>query len=49
MWPIVQTLNFAFVKESNRVPVTSVVSFFWAVYLSYMKQLESNKGGGKET
>jgi len=37
-WPIFQTFNFAFVKERNRVPITSVASFFWTVFLSYMKQ-----------
>ncbi|CAL8135399.1 unnamed protein product [Orchesella dallaii] len=40
IWPLVQTINFAFIKERNRVPVTSVVSFFWTVFLSYMKQKE---------
>ena len=40
VWPLVQTFNFAFVKERNRVPVTGTVSFFWAIFLSYMKQLE---------
>lgn len=43
VWPVVQTINFAYIKERNRVPVLSAVSFFWTVYLSYMKQLESEK------
>ncbi|KAF2344799.1 Mpv17/PMP22 [Trinorchestia longiramus] len=35
-WPIVQTLNFAYVKERNRVMVVSVGSFVWTMFLSYM-------------
>ena len=34
-WPFVQTLNFAFIAEKNRVVVVSIASFIWAVYLSY--------------
>lgn len=37
VWPIVQTFNFAFVPERNRVVVTGMVSFIWTVYLSFMQ------------
>jgi len=36
-WPVVQTINFAYVSQKNRVAVTSVASFFWTIFLSYMK------------
>ena len=35
-WPIVQTLNFAYVAERNRVVVVSAGSFVWTAFLSYM-------------
>ncbi|XP_018014250.1 PXMP2/4 family protein 4 [Hyalella azteca] len=35
-WPIVQTFNFAYVAERNRVVVVSVGSFIWTIFLSYM-------------
>ncbi|XP_070491783.1 PXMP2/4 family protein 3-like [Chironomus tepperi] len=40
-WPVIQTINYAFMKESNRVPFVAVVSFFWTLFLAYMKQLET--------
>ena len=36
-WPIVQTVNFAFTPERNRVVVTGVASFLWTAYLSFMQ------------
>jgi len=42
-WPFVQTLNFRFVPVRNRVSVSATASFFWAIVLSYMKQLEEKK------
>lgn len=42
-WPIFQTMNFAFVKEKNRVVAISLASFMWTIFLSYMKQLDEDK------
>lgn len=39
-WPIFQTINFAFVPERNRVPIISLGSLVWTIFLAYMKQLE---------
>jgi len=35
-WPFVQTFNFYYVAERNRVMVVSMGSFLWTVFLSYM-------------
>lgn len=35
-WPFVQTMNFAYVPERNRVVVVAVGSFVWTTFLSYM-------------
>jgi protein Mpv17 len=40
-WPVIQTINYAFMKESNRVPFVAVVSFFWTLFLAYMQHLET--------
>lgn len=40
VWPILQTINFTYIPEKNRVPFVSVCSFLWTLFLSYMKQLE---------
>ena len=42
MWPVVQTLNFAYVAEKNRVIVVSIVSFMWTIFLSYMHHLDQD-------
>ncbi|CAO1382397.1 unnamed protein product [Diamesa serratosioi] len=42
-WPIVQTINFTFISERNRVPFVSGCSFLWTIFLAYMKQLEAEK------
>lgn len=44
-WPIVQTVNFGWVRESYRVPVVSAASFGWVTFLSYMKRREVTKEG----
>ncbi|KAF9798170.1 hypothetical protein SFRURICE_019680 [Spodoptera frugiperda] len=36
-WPLVQTLNFYFIAENNRIIFVSAASFIWTVYLSHMK------------
>ncbi|CAH2003025.1 unnamed protein product [Acanthoscelides obtectus] len=39
-WPPMQTLNFCYVPEKNRVPVVSACSLVWCCFLSYMHQLQ---------
>lgn len=39
-WPILQTINFCYVKEKNRVPFVSACSLVWCCFLAYMHQLE---------
>ncbi|KAG7155079.1 PXMP2/4 family protein 4-like [Homarus americanus] len=39
-WPVVQTINFAYVAEKNRVVVVSMASFLWTIFLSYMHHLD---------
>ncbi|XP_047498146.1 mpv17-like protein [Penaeus chinensis] len=39
-WPVVQTVNFAYVPEKNRVVVVSVASFVWTIFLSYMHHFD---------
>lgn len=40
VWPVVQTINFSFIPEKNRVPFVSMASLLWTTFLAYMKQLE---------
>lgn len=40
-WPIVQVINFSFIKERNRVPFVAMASFLWTIFLAYMKQLDA--------
>lgn len=39
-WPIIQTINFSFIAEKNRLPFVSIASFVWTTFLAYMKQSE---------
>lgn len=39
-WPTVQTLNFYFMPEKNRVVFVSAASFVWTVYMAHMKSLK---------
>ena len=41
-WPFVQTMNFAYVRERNRVVVVAICSFVWTVFLSYMHHGDRN-------
>jgi hypothetical protein len=41
VWPVIQTINFSFIAEKNRVPFVSICSLVWTTYLAYMKQLET--------
>ncbi|XP_045473142.1 mpv17-like protein isoform X1 [Harmonia axyridis] len=42
-WPVLQTINFAWVPEKNRVPYVSACSLVWCCFLSYMHQLQLKK------
>lgn len=42
-WPVLQTINFCWVPEKNRVPYVSMCSFVWCCFLSYMHQLQMEK------
>ncbi|XP_076654416.1 mpv17-like protein [Halictus rubicundus] len=43
VWPILQTVNFFFVPEHNRVVYVSFCSLIWTSFLAYMKALEAQK------
>ncbi|KAL0272000.1 UNVERIFIED_CONTAM: hypothetical protein PYX00_005142 [Menopon gallinae] len=43
VWPVLQTINFAFVPERNRVVFVSVCSLMWTSFLAYMKQLQRER------
>ncbi|XP_018568056.1 mpv17-like protein isoform X1 [Anoplophora glabripennis] len=38
-WPVLQTINFCYIKEKNRVPFVSMCSLIWCCFLAYMHQL----------
>nr|CAH7750328.1 unnamed protein product [Callosobruchus chinensis] len=40
IWPVLQTVNFNYVSEKNRVPVISICSLMWTCFLSYMHELK---------
>uniref|UniRef100_A0A6M2DEX2 Uncharacterized protein n=1 Tax=Xenopsylla cheopis TaxID=163159 RepID=A0A6M2DEX2_XENCH len=37
VWPVLQTINFSLISESNRVPFVSLCSLMWTSFLAYMK------------
>ncbi|XP_017881346.1 mpv17-like protein [Ceratina calcarata] len=41
VWPVLQTVNFIFVPEHNRVVYVSFCSFMWTSFLAYMKSRET--------
>lgn len=41
VWPILQTINFAYIKERNRVPFVSMCSLMWTSFLAYMHHIKS--------
>ncbi|XP_076755468.1 mpv17-like protein [Xylocopa sonorina] len=43
VWPILQTVNFFFVPEHNRVVYVSFCSLMWTSFLAYMKTREAKK------
>lgn len=43
VWPVLQTINFFFVPEHNRVIYVSCCSLIWTSFLAYMKSLEAKK------
>ncbi|KRT79927.1 hypothetical protein AMK59_6895, partial [Oryctes borbonicus] len=43
VWPAVQTINFLYIKEPNRVPFVSVCSLIWCCFLAYMHELQTKR------
>ncbi|CRK96649.1 CLUMA_CG010054, isoform A [Clunio marinus] len=43
IWPVIGTINFAFIPERNRVLFVSCFSLLWTVYLAHVKNLERDK------
>ena len=43
VWPILQTVNFLFIPEKNRVVYVSICSLMWTSFLAYMKSLQDKK------
>lgn len=41
-WTTVQTLNYAFIPERNRVPIVSIFGLLWTTFLAYMQQKSSD-------
>ncbi|XP_012350589.1 mpv17-like protein [Apis laboriosa] len=41
VWPILQTVNFFFIPEHNRVVYVSCCSLIWTSFLAYMKALNA--------
>lgn len=39
-WPIVQTVNFAFVPARNQVIFVSFFSMVWSTFMAYIQHLE---------
>lgn len=42
-WPVLQTINFRYIPEHNRVPFVSACSLVWCCFLAYMNQLSLQK------
>lgn len=42
-WPVMQTINFGFLPEKNRVPFVGACSLLWTIFLSYMKSTDAEK------
>lgn len=45
-WPVIQVINFSFIKEQNRVPFVAMASFVWTIFLAYMKQIDAEDPNG---
>lgn len=43
VWPVLQTINFFFIPEHNRVVYVSFCSLIWTSFLAYMKAVEAKK------
>lgn len=37
-WTTLQTLNYSFIPERNRVPMVSLFGLVWTTFLAYMQQ-----------
>lgn len=48
-WPIVQTVNFAYVPQRNQVIVAGVFSLFWTTFLACVKHLDMDEEQQAET
>ncbi|XP_063222661.1 mpv17-like protein [Bacillus rossius redtenbacheri] len=44
VWPAVQTVNFTFVPERNRLLFVGTCSFLWTVFIAYVKQTRVEGG-----
>ena len=44
IWPLIQTINFSYVPAHLQTPVVSLVSVFWAAYLSFKNQQKATVG-----
>ncbi|GAB0094446.1 SYM1 [Sergentomyia squamirostris] len=42
-WPVIQTINFTYVPERNRVPFVAAGSLVWTIFLAYMNQFDKEK------
>uniref|UniRef100_A0A182W7Z3 Mpv17-like protein n=1 Tax=Anopheles minimus TaxID=112268 RepID=A0A182W7Z3_9DIPT len=42
-WPFIQTINFAFIPERNRVTFVAACSFVWTVFLASVKRKQLNQ------
>ncbi|XP_072383007.1 mpv17-like protein isoform X1 [Diabrotica undecimpunctata] len=40
VWPVLQTVNFCYIPEKNRVPFVSACSLLWCCFLAYMHELQ---------
>ncbi|XP_022918208.1 mpv17-like protein [Onthophagus taurus] len=43
VWPVLQTINFLYIKERNRVPYVSMCSLVWCCFLAYMHELKTRE------
>ncbi|XP_076159979.1 mpv17-like protein [Ptiloglossa arizonensis] len=43
VWPVLQTINFFFIPEHNRVVYVSCCSLIWTSFLAYMKAREGKQ------
>ncbi|KAG8222023.1 hypothetical protein J437_LFUL002784 [Ladona fulva] len=49
VWPLLQTINFTFISEKNRVPFVSICSLIWTTFLSFMNQRKDKSSKDEST